>query len=73
MQLPMEAVAPVVGGMGVAVLALWRWSTKLQKRNEDLQKQLLAEKEQKAAIFQELMKKAEEILRKAETKKRDQP
>ncbi|MGH9392148.1 MAG: hypothetical protein ACRD1Z_21290, partial [Vicinamibacteria bacterium] len=50
----------VVGSMALAIATLFRWALKLLHENKELQKLLLAEKEQKVNILVELKRRAEE-------------
>ena len=65
MQLPVEAVAPVVGGMALAIAALWAWLKRLYRKVEELQKALLDEKERH-------VKELEEFKRMVEKRRREE-
>lgn len=59
-QIPVGWVAAVVGGMAVAIVTLYKWALKLLRENKELNRELLAEKEEKVRILQGLKAKADE-------------
>lgn len=73
-QIPLGWVAIAAGAMAAVIIALWRWGLGRQKKIDDLQRQLLEEKEQKAHVFEQLVKKAEEAKKKGtDRKEKDVP
>lgn len=66
-RIPVGWVASVVGAMAVTIMVLFKWALKLLHKNEVLNRELLAEKEQKVSILTELKRKADEKKRRDDT------
>jgi hypothetical protein len=68
-QVPLEWVAVVVTSMAVAITVLFKWALRLLHKSENLQRQLLEEKEQKVAILTELKRLVEEKRRRKDSQR----
>jgi hypothetical protein len=72
-QVPLEWVAVVVASMAVAITVLFKWALRLLHKSENLQRQLLEEKEQKVAILTELKRLVEEKRRRKDAQRGEAP